>query len=102
MTTNRCTDTPKVNAYRNAARHLERFHGYACLTIEEQGISCSAFCKKFKPTIREANEAVPLPDRSWRKDETDGAWGFFWGDDSHDCRVLAVCFMAAMVEAGDA
>ena len=36
-------------------------------------------------------------------------WGSLWGDDDafwsgsiHNCRILAICFMAAMVEAGDA
>lgn len=31
----------------------------------------------------------------------DGSWGVLW-DDIDACRVLALCFMAAMVEAGDA
>ena len=33
--------------------------------------------------------------------DPDVAWGAEW-DDIHGCRVLALCFMAAMVEAGDA
>lgn len=92
----------RAEIYREVARDLEIHETYACNALEDAGLPCDTFCKKFRPTVREANEGVRLPHRRWTKAETDGAWGFFWGDDSHGCRVLAICFMAAMVEAGDA
>ena len=93
----------KVTAeiYRKVARTMEQCEQYACNAIEEAGLPCSTFYKTFRPTVKTANEAVPLPHRRWTRTEIGGAWGFFWGDDSHNCRVLALCLMAAMVEAGD-
>jgi hypothetical protein len=37
-------------------------------------------------------------DRMFRPHPQCNAWGLMWGDDKKDCRILALCFMAAISE----
>lgn len=95
---NASTNSAKV--YRDAAAYLFRRNPkvwWGC---------CDAINKVTTgdPCIRSAQEAVFAA--YFKPENTNYVyWGGQWSDDSrerHACRILALCFMAAMVEAGDA
>ena len=89
--------------YREAAEML--FLGevhYCCIALETVGGNVSAFTSAFAPM---ENEADPDPDMEYCGFGK-GAWGKHWGTSNvvhsgDGCRVLALCFAAAMAEAGD-
>lgn len=107
MTTSRCTEGTKRRAsiYLRAAERIARGKNtYSCCAIGRQSDYEEPLSKHIGPYV-----AVFKPERA----------GTFWGSgwdidevDTHDavprtaegkaCRILALCFMAAMVEAGDA
>jgi hypothetical protein len=99
---NASTDRAKV--YRNAARFLERgTHRYVVA-----GYSCLAIAKAVKGkayTGHPSRDGFRYADLSEVKGYID-AYGAenveVWNFDGRDHRVIALCFMAAMVEAGDA
>ena len=76
--------------YREAARQIEEgIQIWTCNALECLGASPIPYAALFKP----------------EDEHFDGSWGTRWSDsyeERQDCRILALCFMAAMVEAGDA
>lgn len=95
--------------YRDAAKSIENgWDWWSCNAIESQGVDASDYAKLFMPNVREINEACPLPDgQKWTAENLwpDGSWGSYWAESTEEqegCRIVALCFMAAMVEAGDA
>ena len=83
--------------YLNAALRLERGEYRGC---------CAAICETERPggpcnceddgSLQKRFAAIFMPRKP------DARKGYWWGDDDRDSRILALCFMAAMVEAGDA
>ena len=90
----RCTDRAKdVMVYQAAARVMERGEmRFACFALEAIVYPDHHYCQRMKGVF------APDSERSaWLADrDTD--------DPEHrrNVRILALCFMAAMVEAGDA
>ena len=102
--TNRCTDRAKRAAvYREAAYRVEfGFHSFSCWAIEDvlvvplHGEETKE--KDKHPLVRSYEKTFRPEACGWTHN-----WGVYWnGDERRDCRILALCFMAAMVEAGDA
>ena len=89
------TDGAKV--YRDAAQGME--YG-----IMGMGWSCWAICDAAKLPCYGDDESPPsVVKRYERVFSPHRQHVHLWADDwSHDERILALCFMAAMVEAGDA
>lgn len=81
----------RSDVYREAARRVaEGEEEFSCVAVILAG-----------PGAITNYEALMRPDGHW------GAWGSGWGDPNayvktyatiHDCRVLALCFMAAIAE----
>ena len=108
------TDTTKVAAlYRKAAHLIE---GGAWQPVEDdidewptQKFSCWAITAamgrkkyQFGPEDRTPKEVKDY-QYIFKPEEGNWCWGDLWEEhERDDCRVLALCFMAAMVEAGDA
>jgi hypothetical protein len=93
--------------YRKAARGVEQnvgsgaIYGYACNAIE--AVQGKVSGEIFAPWREDSDasksfKAVFSPGHENRF----GFFGEMNSDGSRDCRVVALCFMAAMVEAGDA
>ena len=94
----RSTEEAKKRAaiYRKAARRIERAaHGmFSCSTLN---------------TITGDGEAARRYAELFRPEDYNGeCWGHAWANgwdqwrERNACRIVALCFMAAMVEAGDA
>ena len=92
--TDRCTDRAKrAEVYREAADLIPKDYA-SCFAVNkvvsghhECGTSeARAYEELFAPYVKTF------------------AWGEQWGEEPErtNCRILALCFMAAMVEAGDA
>lgn len=84
--------------YREAARIvLEGESLWGCIAISRAGNRCDAFCKLFDPSPEILDPLAKPRDDGW-------CWGI--GERGNDKaakeRSIALCFMAAMVEAGDA
>lgn len=95
--------------YRDAARSIERGeHAWSCNAIASFGGDKRRYKEVFMPTVADINATCPRPNRDrWTSEHLcpDGSWGSFWGHswkENENCRILALCLMAAMVEAGDA
>jgi hypothetical protein len=93
-----CDSAKRAEIYRKAARGMEcRFLGL--------GWSCWAICKVAGLEPYDAADTPPLIVRQYERIFSPYApkhehwWGHGW---NHDDKILALCFMAAMVEAGDA
>jgi hypothetical protein len=94
----RSTKTAKLSdGYRNSAKLIEEgkedhLRGACCIAMDQIAMidgdvnNVQVFYDLFKPN--EGHNAL------W--------WGEKWEDDARSCRILALCFMAALVEAGDA
>lgn len=99
----RSTDRAKRAAmYREAANIVEcGIDAHSCHAIyRATGLGVPDEWEKRLP-CSDADEY----DELFRPDDPGAwgeSWGICWGDERHDCRVVALCFMAAMVEAGDA
>jgi hypothetical protein len=87
----RASSTDHADLYRKAARGAERARAGrrygACIAIAQVGMNPSAFRDWFSPYA----DGGHGPAGIW--------WNFY--DDGQAARILALCFMAAMVEAGD-
>jgi hypothetical protein len=74
-----------------AARLVERGdQHFTCYALDEAG-GTQAMCDKYKATFAPRGADC---SSSW--------FANLPGEERQECRVLALCFMAAMVEAGDA
>ncbi len=101
-------DTPYESSqdaeiYREAARLLEandpKGSKYSCDRIGEAlGVwdyprpKDVDSVRRHYSGLRDAYAALFKPEHS------DSYWGREWGDDAHDCRILALCMMAAITE----
>lgn len=104
----RHTPRGEVQIYRDAAKVIED----GKLLDNGRG-SCSAITQAAEPQMHhsEAYDALcctPIVTNYVNtfcpRGRTGGYWGTEWGathQEQDDCRILALCFMAAMVEAGD-
>lgn len=103
--------TTKAEIYSTAAKYLE--DGKVCDSIKG---ACSAIGESMYPTLMrldayskaEAQGVLKPFEDLFKPDEPYASrsyWGNEWAEtdaERNDCRILALCFMASMVEAGDA
>lgn len=93
------SDTPRnrragAAIYRAAAKRISEcdYGAFSCVTISQAGGDSEDYAKLFRPSEKEDS----------------ALWGMGWSEDiknwrqRNNCRIIALCFMAAMVEAGDA
>lgn len=88
--------TPQI--YRDAAKLVEDgIHLHSCVAIyDAAGLGVPAVWSK-----RRSLMICEQYDELFRPYSNDGwgdSWGICWGLDRQDCRVLALCFMAAITE----
>jgi hypothetical protein len=92
----RCTDEAKV--YRKAAERLFSMqHPCCCHALLAEGGETAEFVANFHPTGKLC-EPIQWSEEAW-------IWGVIDNGENKEAihqRCLALCFMAAMVEAGDA
>lgn len=91
-------DSAKV--YRDAADYLCRPTPKDCWGTCDAINQIAAGDPCYESPAKARYESYFMPPSSTRC-----YWGEMWGDspdEIHECRLLALCFMAAMVEAGDA
>ncbi|MCR4297539.1 MAG: hypothetical protein NUV75_02115 [Gallionella sp.] len=83
--------------YRRAAREMERDDDgelFSCILIRTL---CNFHGKGLGPTAQQYSDLFK-PRLSV---DSGKGWGEEWGNDARDCRILALCFAAAMAEAND-
>lgn len=111
MNNSRCTDgsaVKRAEIYRQAALLYEN----GKLGDAGRG-SCSAICEAARPDLHHyaayedgcRGRLVSDYAAFFRPEIGVVYWGMHWGDsreERDDCRIIALCFMAAMIEAGDA
>ena len=98
-------NTPQEACLKAAAKIAAGREQYSCIALATYGGEVAKYEKLFRPKWRE----ISMPP-SYVRYGTTGAWGCNWGiekvgrewhenkKDSQNCRVLALCFMAAMTE----
>lgn len=76
----------------------EVYREAAKFCFDNDSFSCCAITHKPDPeglyrwALRKEYEALFKPEGGFY------AWGDMWGDESRKCRILALCFMAAIAE----
>lgn len=89
--------------YKFAARNVElQKESFACIAV---GTAATCFGRLYDGEERQIFEELFSPESTDERDLRPLANGWYgpWHDDeARNARVLALCFMAAMVEAGDA
>ncbi len=93
----------RVELYRAAAKLIEdELQPYCCFALGHVGLTCGTFAKWFRDdaiAFGKTNRSGMVLYEAWMNN---ARLPLEFGDVVRDCRVLALCFMAAMVEAGDA
>ena len=87
--------------FREAALQLERGQDrFSCNAIDDIAGGFNTPARQYYSDLiaPEANDAlVMLHDVKWEGKGT-GAWGWYWGEEAGACRILALCFAAAVAE----
>ena len=89
----------KIAAGKKAAELIqnERAHlGYSCAAVQEAATGGADGCVAHQHRLTREYESTFSP----RINDSGCAWGEQWPD-RKECRILALCFAAAMAEAGD-
>lgn len=101
------TKTPKqrreaAELYAKAARLLEENQDYGSeYSCDRIGEACGMWQGPFPTSDRTRRLYGNLKasyEAMFRPEEDNVYWGRLWGDDAHECRILALCFMAAISE----
>ena len=90
------TDRRAAKVYRDAAVYIEKNGHVGCYALQQvtDGLTYGGSPKLFAPYERFFKPRIQPFDGGW--------YGNLPEDEASNCRVLALCFLAAMVEAGDA
>lgn len=89
--------------YLRAAQMVETGHEvFTCRAVQEVTTGTGDGCISFPNIATDAYRRMFYPGE-WqeRPYANNPHWANGWGADKNNCRILALCFAAAMAEAGD-
>jgi hypothetical protein len=83
--------------YLRAAEMTDAFDEGTCRTVQRAATGKCDGCVSEPHLTTYAYQKMFAPLEQGNQ----GYWGYVWGEDRRFCRVLALCFAAAMAETGD-